>query len=485
MVGAGTAGCIVAGELAARGYAVELFEAGKPQQIVPRWLKRPASFLKAFRTPWDWNYQTVPQTELAGRRLHWPRGKGVGGCNLLNAMIYCHATERDLSDWAEMIGPLWSPNIVREYQARLDRRLAACLEPVRHLSLATRAMIAAAREFLGPDVLRPNQLLTRRGVRVTTAEPFLGSSTARINSDTSIVRIDFRNGRAGGVTAADGRRFQAKRGVILCAGSLGSPSLLFQSGIGCRDALDRQGIPVIADLPQVGQRLQDHLIVPIIYGIADRFRFPTSSDSRQRQAFALGGRGPLASNLAEACGTLELNSSSAGPGEPIQLLVTPTHYLSHPRPDSPAAMTLGVVGARPRSRGEIRFTSTKQGTLEIDPQYLTDPVDRDTLVEGVSKYREIFSSVEFYRLQPRELVPGGHGLERYLSRYAQTLYHPVGTCGMGLDNSSVVTPTLAVRGVEGIWVADASVFPLLTRVNPQAMVMTIALRAADLICPHS
>ncbi|MFG0261709.1 MAG: GMC family oxidoreductase, partial [Novipirellula sp. JB048] len=289
----------------------------------------------------------------------------------------------------------------------------------------------------------------------------------------TVDRILFRNERAIGVQLVDGLQLFASKQVILCAGSIATPAILMRSGIGPRDRLRDAGGQAWLDAPGVGQNLQDHLVMPVIFATAASSRFDLNVTPGELARFDYLGRGPLSSNIAEAGGLFNHDE--------IQIHVTPTHYLRFPHPEAASAMTIAVNATKPRSRGEVTIGSLQASDPpQIDPNYLADPRDLETTLAGVELARSIARESPLRDWLGAELLPGSkrasdRAIGKAIARYAQTLYHPVGTCGLG----EVVDANLAVIGTERLSVVDASVFPELTRGNPNAMVLTLAALFAN------
>jgi choline dehydrogenase len=498
IVGAGSAGCVVASWLAAAGFQVHLIEANDPGP--PK--RRPAEYLATFGSRDDWGFRTVPQSGLANRQLHQPRGRGPGGSTRINAMIWYPPRECDLPRLHLAGGDAWHPDHLRS-------SLQAVTGWTRPQSPVWCS--EASRRFL--DVAEPpldkphlfSRMADRNG-RVTSADcldrnlPTTGganeSSIPRVFAHAD--QVVFDNGRAVGVyVRAAGRSvaefLAADRGVILCGGSFASPAVLMRSGIGPADILDRLAIPVRCVLPEVGQNLVDHLIMPVIFGVHPRGRFPTRFSPADLARWQVVSTGPVAGNLAEsgAIGRLAASTDGEDTGGGVaganvssgefQIHVTPTHYLLHPADHAPAAMTIGVNLCSPGSRGNVTIESTDSfSPPRIDPAYLSDPNDIDATVRAVAIARQIASGPSFYGFVRDELLPGAgrdstEGMIRAIRRFSQTLYHPVGTCRMAADGKSgVVDASCRVRGTEALYVIDGSILPAIPSVNPNATIMTMA-----------
>ncbi len=540
VVGGGTSGCWLTRELAGRfAVRVTLVEpASQPARSIDR--ERPARWLNLIGSAEDYHFRTEPSRGLASRRLVWPRGRGIGGSGRINAMIYLPPTRRDrqrLATFAgnaapgvgirpdEEVGPDEdggpgevqralggvdrAPGIVDRALGIVDRapgivdRAVRDVERVvrpeapRWLSDASVRFLEAAEGYPGAAPLAYRRF-NRGGRRWTPAELLDGIPPAR----TEIVRgnvdrLVWDGDTAAGVVIrnADGESsvLRADRGVVLAAGAIGSPAILMRSGVGAPDRLREAGIDPRIALPGVGENLQDHLIMPVVYGIDDRDRFcetPTPADLARWQAI---GAGPVGSNLAECGGLFDEGR--------IQLHVTPTDYLRFPHANAVPAMTIGVNATSPRSRGRLEISSADPDVPPtIHANYVDDERDLDSLVRGIEIARDIAQRVPLRGWLQKEKVPGRRRSSRSelgsaIGRYAQTLYHPAGTCAAKLSwpipaksispeiepSMAVVDERFGVIGSQRLWVVDASVFPRIPEVNPSVALMTLATLAARVI----
>jgi len=509
IVGGGSAGCVVARVLADRGLRVGLIEPGPDHPA----RKVPADYLRAFRSVEDWDFETDPQAELAGRRIRQPRGRGLGGSTRINAMIWYPPREVDLRRLADQGGTRWSAADLRSSLTEVTAWVSP--ESPRWLSEASTRFLKVARPAIeSPHAFRR---MSDRSGRRTAAELLTGCDRIR-RITGSVDRVLFAPGPespglapagAGGLPRATGvwlrpdgldspHIVSANRGVILCAGSFGSPCILIRSGIGPRDVLQTCGIRPTRLLEAVGRNLIDHLIMPCIFGLPESARFASRSTPRDMARWQVSGSGPLSSNLAEAGAIYPLvadeNSEIGRPRQSdivgptvetaIQVHVTPTHYLLHPDARAPAAMTIGVNLCQPRSRGRVRPVSVDPTAApSIDPGYLTSPEDLAELVAAVGVARELAGSPPLANWVRGESLPGARrgstaATERAIRRYAQTLYHPVGTCRMSARGDGVVDPDCRVEGTTNLWVIDAAVLGDIPSVNPNATIMMLAHLAA-------
>ncbi len=513
IVGAGSAGCVLANRLSDSGAEVLLIEAGGRDRSAK--IKIPAAFAQQFRTKLDWDYATGPEPGCEGRSLYVPRGKAIGGSSSMNAMLYVRGHRTDYDGWRDEAGCTgWGWDDVLPYFVRSEHReaggsaihgyggllnVAAPRDP-RPLT----ALMIAAAERLGhpvdPDYNdgEPNgvcavEATQRRGRRWSAADAFLRPAAGRPNltvlTGATALGIELRDGRAHGVRLAGKTPMavaRARREVVLAAGAIGSPQLLMLSGIGDPAKLERAGVEPTAPLPAVGTNLQDH---PYVVGIWDSTIGASLADAEKPSAlvdFLLRRRGPLTSTVAEA---FLFARSDGGDGPPdLQLHLAPAYFADNGFEEYDGhAMTMGPVLIAPRARGELAITSSDPDHKPaIVGNHLTDQADVDALVRGVELARELTATAPLAAATGREIYPGpavdgDDALAADARRRAELLYHPVGTCRMGGDADSVVDPELRVRGVEGLRVIDASVMPTITRGNTNAPTIMIAEKGADLI----
>ena len=514
IVGGGSAGCVVAARLSEDpATRVLLLEAG-PRDLHPA-IHIPAAFPRLFKSGLDWAYQTEPQPSLGGRSVYWPRGRVLGGSSALNAMMWVRGFPADYDGWAERAGPGWSYASLLPYFRRAeDTEGAAPDDPARgtggplavsHLrdpNPLTGAWLRAAGEAgIGPlDAVGDGEGVTetmatqRGGRRVSTADAYLHRAMRRRNlvvrTRVRCTGIVFEGRRAVGVSYLRGRdplTVTAARGVVLAAGSIGSPQLLMCSGVGPALQLSALGIRVVVDSPQVGQNLQDHLISGIAARANRRVTLAGAQSLASLARYLLRHRGMLTSTVAEAYGFVRSDPAQALPD--LELLFLPVLFVDEGlKLPTEHGVTLAAVLLQPDSSGVVHLRSPDPSVPPVvDPWYLSDPEERDAerLRAGIRWCRRILAQPslakelgELYRpagLDGEELV------EAALRDLSQTLYHPVGTCRMGKDPGSVVDPELRVRGVDGLRVVDASVMPRIIRGHTHAPTVAIAERAAELI----
>ncbi|NBC09465.1 MAG: choline dehydrogenase [Bacteroidetes bacterium] len=518
IVGAGSAGCLLANRLSADPNCnVLLLEAGGEDRN-PN-IPIPAAFSKLFRQAEDWNYDSVPQPQMNNRELYQPRGKVLGGSSSINAMIYIRGHRADYDGWAELGNEGWRYEEVLPLFRRFEQNLEfqddyhgtdgeLAVSPSRSRHALSKALLQAANQAgypLNPDFNGERQegfgfyqLTQSNGRRCSAADAFLKPVLHRPNlellTEATVHRITLQGRQAVGVAYERGgsvTKASAAREVILCAGSFNSPQLLMLSGIGAGQQLRQHGIQVAHHLPGVGKNLQDHLLAGAVYHSSHKDtldsleRFPYSVKHLLR--FLLRKRGLLTSNVAECGGFLRTLHGLQAPD--LQWHFAPGYFLRHgfDNPKRGNGMGLGTTLICPYSRGEVRLASADpRDKVQIDPQYLSDERDLETLLRGFRITERILAQAAFQpyrqkRFMPSPEVKEEEALRDYLCEWAQTLYHPVGTCKMGRDAQAVVDPQLRVHGIKGLRVADASIMPIIVRGNTNAPAMMIAERLAGLL----
>lgn len=462
IVGAGSAGCVLAHQLrqnAGPGLSITLIE--PPSTPAPQADQtRPSRWLNLLGSSEDWDFATEKTAGLAGRPLRWPRGRGLGGSSRINAMIWFPPTESDFQNLAKSSGTTLAA-AKRAFQ--LAESLVAPEIP-KWSSHAATAFFVAAADLAGKEMMY--RRMNRDGRRWNPVELLAGELLAGDDNRVvraSVDRLVFDGDCATGVVTASGETIRSGR-VVLCAGTMATPAILMRSGIGPRDVLSDCGIDVRHEAPEVGSDLQDHLIMPVIFGVKPEHEFKTSPSQADIEIWQTVGGGPIASNIAEA-GGLFLNGT-------IQAHVTPTHYLTFPQPGSAPAMTIGVNVTQPESHGRLRIVSADPNAPpQTQPAYLDREYDLHQTIKGVRWAREFATTTSLSEMITGELLPSkkresDEAIAKSITRFAQTLYHPVGTA------SGVALP-------ENIWIADASALSRITVGNPTASVMTLALCVAE------
>ena len=507
IVGAGTAGCVLASRLSEDpDLSVLLIEAGPRRRKLES--RIPAAFSKLYRTSLDWGDSTVPQQELDGREIVFPRGRMLGGSAAMNAMMVLRGHPSDYDAWAAAGCRGWSWADVEPAFAKSAAGPFPLAEQ-RDRHVLTEAFVHAAQavgipfteDLNGEDTAGVGyvQVSQRRGRRFGVAEGYLRPALRRPNltvvTEALATRLLVARGRASGVAyrlhgEGKGEEEEALAGqeVVVCCGAIGSPHLLQLSGIGPREPLERAGVEVVHELPGVGANLVDHLANGLLVRTRGARTLASAESFRHLADWWVRGRGPLTSNVAEAAAFVRTRPGLAAPD--LELIFLPVLFedegLKQPTEDG---LTLGVVLLQPRSSGTVQLRSADP--LEppaIDPRYLSDPDGEDvrTLLAGLRLARRVLEREPLARFVDSEILPGAQAgtdeaLVAHIRALSQTLYHPAATCRMGSDELAVVDPLLRVRGLEGLRVADASVIPRLPSGHTNWPTVMIAERAAELV----
>ncbi|MCC7540793.1 MAG: GMC family oxidoreductase N-terminal domain-containing protein, partial [Deltaproteobacteria bacterium] len=482
LVGGGTAGCVLANRLSADpSVNVLVLEEGGDDRAFE--VRVPAAFSKLFQTARDWAYDTVEQPALGGRRLFWPRGKMLGGCSSMNAQLWVRGHRADYDAWEEAGGRPWGWDAALEAYHRAERRDGdgrglygrsgpMWISDLRDPNVTTPAFLAAC-EQAGirriEDLNQPDNegcapfVVTQRGGRRFSVangyiEPIRGRPNLRVELGARTRRVLFEGRRAVGVELVDrgGRvlRVHARREVVLCGGAIGTPQLLMVSGVGPAEHLREHGIAVVADAPEVGSGLQDHLAIAVIHACPEPVTLTRAESPMSLLRYLIAGRGMLTSSVAEAAAFVRSRPDLAAPD--IELVWAPVPFVDHGRAKPTGhGVTLGVVLLQPKSRGTIRLSGADPlRPPRIDPGYLSDPQGTDlaAMVAGVRRAREILGQRALARyvgapMEPHAAPTRDDAVAAFVRAKCETLYHPVGTCRMGTDPRSVVDPSLRVRGV--------------------------------------
>ena len=522
IIGAGTAGCVLANRLSAEaGVSILLLEAGGPYRhpMLPIPMMAGLSY---FIKSTNWNYESAPEPHLDNRRIAWPRGKVLGGTSSINGMMYIRGHRRDYDGWAESGLDGWSYSEVLPYFKRAegnrDRRdsfhgnngpfIAGQaksnnpLYPV-FLEACRQAGHPATDDFNGAEQegVGRQDFNIEKGRRVCSATAYLapvqGRTNLRVVTRAHATRLLFQGTRAVGVEYARGgerKEARAAREVIVCGGAVNSPALLQHSGLGAADLLRSLDIPVIADLPGVGQNLQDHLgayvqnhcLAPVtLYRL-----FRTDRAAMALLRVWLFGDGPGASIALEAGGFLRTRPELDIPD--IQISFVPGLSLDTTRQKQGRhGYLLHFYLMRPKSRGQVTITSTDPfAAPDIAPNSLAEEADRLVMRDGVGLVRGIMAQPAFARYRGGEISPGADvqsdtGIDSWVRANATTVWHPVGTCKMGEGADAVVDNELRVHNIDGLRIVDASVMPEIIGGNTAAPTIMIAEKAADMILGRS
>lgn len=514
IVGAGSAGCVLANRLVQAGRRVLLLEAGGPDRSF--WLKLPVGY---FRTIFDQRFsrlfETEPQPDTGDRRIIWPRGRILGGSSSINGLLYIRGQHADYDDWARAGATGWSYREVLPYFKRSERFNGPAGEyhgvdgelgvsTLRNDDPSCLAWVEAGQQYglpVNPDFNAASEYGVgryqlsihghwRSSASAAFLRPVLTHPGLTVRTGVLVSRVLFEGDRAVGVEAiVEGQRvnFHASGEVILSAGSLQSPQILQLSGVGPATLLRELGLPVIHDAPEVGQNLQDHYQARTIV----RLRDPISLNNQVRNPVGLarmglewvfGARGPLTVGAGQV-GGFACTPLAIGGRADIQFNVMP---LSVDKPGDPlhrySGFTVSVCQCRPDSRGSVRIRSTDPAVApKIMTNYLREPRDLKTLLEGLRITREIYRQPAFADRWVEEKLPGDVDLEQFARRFGGTVFHPTSTCRMGTDAGAVVDPQLRVNGVQGLRVIDASVMPRVVSSNTNAASIMIGEKGAALM----
>jgi choline dehydrogenase len=526
IVGAGTAGCVLANRLSADpNLRVCLLEAGPPDNSFK--IRIPAAVAAAIGDPrFGWGYASTPQPGAGGRPIFIPRGRVVGGSSSINGMAYFRGHPRDFDDWAKVHGAGgWSYAEVLPYFRRSENNEAWPDSPYHgtggemnvidiprnnplidtFLAATDQLQIKRNADFnaADPEGVGPRQATIRSGRRVSMASAFLHPVQSRPNltviSSAMVSRVVVENGRATGVefeTEGTKRLISARREVILSGGSYGSAQVLLLSGVGDGEALGAMGIACVHHLPGVGRNLGDHPAAATAMRTADPQSYGLSARALPRdlwnlaQYFLLGRRGPLASNLLEATGFLRSQPEAERPD--LQIVFIPAHRNASGFP-IPFGHGYGIIAinVRPKSRGSVKLQSPDPRTMPaIDPNFFGEDGDIEVILRGLRLAERVLGSPAFERLKSWRILPApevqsDEAWLDYIRKTCVTVHHPSGACRMGSSPDTVVDPELRVRGLEGLRVVDASVFPEPIAGNSNAAVVMVAEKASDMILRRS
>ncbi len=492
VVGAGSAGSALARRLVDAGHSVHVIEAG--QGDASPHIHSPQGWPALLMSEDDWAVMTTPQEHLGGRVLYWPRGRVLGGSSSLNGMIYMRGDRTDYDGWAAEGAEGWDwDDVFRRSEDHADGEddvhgaggplhVERIPEDARH-PLATAFVDAAVHAGIDPtddfnrdrlDGAGFNHTTTKDGTRASAwqsfAAPILDDPLLTVTTGALVDRVIVEDGRAVGVAyRVDGREHHALASaeIVLSGGAIGSPAILLRSGIGPREHLEALGIPVVADLPGVGENLHDHLLVSVLY--------------EAKEPVPAGRWNLLESQLYAR------SSVADGPAPDLQPLFIHVPYPTDggAAPENGYTIAAGIV--RPHSRGTLRLASADPQTPPlVDPNVFADERDLEAMVDAIELVRGIGADEAFAPYRAAEFAPGPEvttrdALRDFARRTVGTYHHQVGTCRMGVDERAVVGPDLRVRGVSGLRVADASVMPFVPSANTNAPSIMVGEKASDLI----
>jgi len=519
VVGAGSAGCVIASRLAEAGSnSICLIEAGRRDRNP--WIHIPLGFGKVVPDPrMNWGYQTEPEPHLNGRRIGWPRGKVLGGSGSINGMVFLRGSQSDFDNWEALGARGWGYKNVLPYFKKMEHNVRGAdayrgtggpivVSDIKRPSRVARAFVEACKNLQFSENQDFNgerlegigfvQLNVRNGWRCSTASGYLRPNLSRSNlklfTNSLTLRVLFDGRRAVGVEVNVGeeiKRIRARKEVVLSGGAVNSPILLMLSGIGPAEELSQYGIEVLRNAPEVGKNLQDHVHAKFTFltrepGTLNEILTSIRQQARMGMDWLLSASGQLAVGVTEAVLFARSDPSEVNPDLEFQCYNFSAENIQIGLDKWPG-FTVVLNVCRPKSRGEIRLADANpRSKPRIFANYFSDEDDMRRTILGIRIARRIKDTEPFHSLVYAELRPGpdvqtDQQIETYVRQAAGTVFHPCGTCRMGEDDSAVVDSELRVRGVDGLRVIDASVMPAIPSPNIHPATIMVAERGADLL----
>ncbi len=521
IIGAGSAGCVLTNRLIKSGkYKVLLLEAGGKDNYP--WIHIPVGYYKTMHNPkTDWCFKTEPDETMENVSIPYPRGKTLGGSSSINGLLYIRGQERDYDIWRQLGNKGWSwrevlPYFIKaedqergqsEYHGQggplsvSDQRIKLDILDV-FQNAASEVGIPKVDDFNKGDNFGCGyfQVTERNGLRCSAAvgylNPIKNNKNLKIETKCHVQKINFKNNKAVSVIYfKDNKQItvKANKEILLSAGSIGSPQILQTSGVGDVGKLKNLGIEVTKDLKGVGKNLQDHLMFRPVFKVKNIKTLNKKINSIFGKLligleYVFLRRGPMTMGASQLCGFAKSDETRETPNLQFHIQPISTDKLGGANLHDFDAFTPTVANIRPTSRGEINIISSdSRDNPKIKMNYLSTEEDRKVAADGIKLIRKIvMETKEFKKYEPEEYRPGAHIQEgeeivKACSHYAQTIFHPVGTCKMGDDNEAVVSDQLKVHGIQNLRVIDASIMPNITSGNTNAPTIMIAEKGADMI----